>query len=235
MLPFPASHSYERSHLHILLVEDDVMLAEAVCDGARQQGWRIDHAADVAAARLALLDRLYSVVLLDLGLPRESGLGLLASMRARYDVTPVLILTARGQMSERIAGLDAGADDYLVKPFEFDELWARVRAVIRRSQGRVVPLLTCRDIELDVTKRAVTRGGERVALSAYEYRTLLALLERPGHVITRGHLEEVVYDGAGDIGSNTIAVFIHQLRRKLGEDVIVTVHGQGYTIGAAAT
>ena len=97
MLPLPASHSYERSNLHILLVEDDVMLAEAVCDGARQQGWRIDHAADVAAARLALLDRLYSVVLLDLGLPRESGLSLLASMRARYDVTPVLILTARGQ------------------------------------------------------------------------------------------------------------------------------------------
>jgi two-component system OmpR family response regulator len=233
MLRLRASHPYERSDLHILLVEDDVMLAEAVCDGARQQGLQIDHAADVASARLALLDRLYSVVLLDLGLPRESGLSLLASMRARYDVTPVLILTARGQMSERIAGLDAGADDYLVKPFEFDELWARVRAVIRRSQGRVVPLLTCRDIEVDVAKRAVTRGGERVALSAYEYRTLLALLERPGHVITRSHLEEMVYDGAGDVGSNTIAVFIHQLRRKLGDDVILTVHGQGYTIGAA--
>jgi two-component system OmpR family response regulator len=152
-------------------------------------------------------------------------------MRARYDVTPVVILTARGQMSERFAGLDAGADDYLLKPFEFGELWARVRAVIRRSHGRMVPLLTCRDIEVDVTKHSVSRGGERVPLSAYEYRTLLALLERPGHVITRSRLEEVVYANSGETGSNTIAVFIHQLRRKLGDDVIITVHGQGYIIG----
>ncbi|USX12422.1 response regulator transcription factor [Oxalobacteraceae bacterium OTU3CAMAD1] len=219
--------------MQILLVEDDAMLAEAICDGARQNSWQIDHAVDVASAKLALMDRLYSVVLLDLGLPRESGLSLLGTMRGRYDVTPVLILTARGQMSERIAGLDAGADDYLVKPFEFGELWARVRAVIRRSQGRVVPLLTCRDIEVDVAKRTVTRAGERVSLSAYEYRTLLALMERPGHVVTRSHLEDVVYADASAIGSNTIAVFIHQLRRKLGDDIIVTVHGQGYSIGEA--
>jgi two-component system OmpR family response regulator len=219
--------------VQILLVEDDTMLAEAVCDSARQNDWQIDHAGDAASARLALLDRLYSVVLLDLGLPGESGLSLLRSMRARYEVTPVLILTARDQMSERIAGLDAGADDYLVKPFEFGELWARVRAVIRRSQGRMVPLLTCRDIELDLTRRSVTRAGVRVALSAYEYRTLQALMERPGHVVTRAHLEEMVYADASAIESNTIAVFIHQLRRKLGEDVIVTVHGQGYTIGEA--
>ena len=216
--------------MHLLLVEDDRMLADALCASARQNGWEIDHASDAAGARLALVDRCYGVVLLDLGLPGESGLSLLKTMRARYDVTPVLIMTARGQMSERITGLDAGADDYLVKPFGVDELWARVRALVRRSNGRMAPLLRCRDITLDVTKRAVTRAGERVALSAYEYRTLLALLERPGHVVTRAFLEELVYEGAGDIGSNTIAVFIHQLRRKLGDDIVATVHGQGYMI-----
>ena len=206
------------------------MLAEAVCDGARQNGWQIDHAFDAASARLLQLDGQYAVMLLDLGLPRESGLSLLRTMRARYDVTPVLILTARGQLSERIAGLDAGADDYLLKPFQFDELWARVRAVIRRSQGRVVPLLTCGEVQLDLGKRVVTRAGQRVALSAHEYRTLLALLERPGYVVTRDYLHEMVYGSASAIESNTIAVFIHQLRRKLGDSIITTVHGQGYMI-----
>ena len=225
-----ASSRFRKPALHILLVEDDSMLAEAVCDGARQNGWTIDHASDAAAARLRLLDGAYSVLLLDLGLPRESGLSLLKTMRARYDVTPVLILTARGQLSERIAGLDAGADDYLLKPFQFDELWARVRAVIRRSQGRVVPLLTCGEVQLDLAKRIVTRAGVRVALSAHEYRTLLALLERPGHIVTRDYLHEMVYGGASAIESNTIAVFIHQLRRKLGDNIITTVHGQGYMI-----
>ena len=225
-----ASSRFRKPALHILLVEDDSMLADAVCDGARQNGWTIDHAFDAAGARLRLLDGAYSVMLLDLGLPRESGLSLLKTMRARYDVTPVLILTARGQLSERIAGLDAGADDYLVKPFQFDELWARVRAVIRRSQGRVVPLLTCGEVQLDLGKRIVTRAGQRVALSAHEYRTLLALLERPGHIVTRDYLHEMVYGSASAIESNTIAVFIHQLRRKLGDNIITTVHGQGYMI-----
>lgn len=219
--------------MHLLLVEDDPMLADAVCAGARQNGWLIDHAGDAGAARLALLDQAYSVVLLDIGLPGDSGLTVLKGMRGRYDITPVLILTARGQLSERILGLDAGADDYLVKPFQFDELWARVRAMVRRSQGRVVPLLRCGEIELDLGKRVVTRAGERVVLSAHEYRTLLALLERPGHVVTRHHLEEAVYGGVSTIESNTIAVFIHQLRRKLGEQAITTVHGHGYMIAAA--
>ena len=229
-----AFRRFREPALHILLVEDDSMLADAVCDGARQNSWTIDHASDAAAARLRLLDGAYSVMLLDLGLPRESGLSLLKTMRARYDVTPVLILTARGQLSERIAGLDAGADDYLVKPFQFDELWARVRAVIRRSQGRVVPLLTCGEVQLDLAKRIVTRAGVRVALSAHEYRTLLALLERPGHIVTRDYLQEMVYGGASAIESNTIAVFIHQLRRKLGDEIITTVHGQGYMIAGDA-
>jgi two-component system, OmpR family, response regulator len=219
--------------VHLLLVEDDDMLAEAVCDAAHQNAWRIDRVSDAAGARLALVDHAYGAVLLDLGLPRESGLTVLKAMRARYDVTPVLILTARGQLSERILGLDAGADDYMIKPFQVDELWARVRAVVRRTQGRVVPVFKYRDIELDRSKRLVLRAGERVALSSHEYRTLLALLERPGHVVTRDHLEDVVYGHASTVESNTIAVFIHQLRRKLGDDLITTVHGHGYMFGEA--
>ena len=217
--------------MKLLLVEDDPLLAETICDGIRQQAWVIDHVRDAAAAKLALVEHTYAVVLLDLGLPGDSGLTVLKKMRERYDSSPVLILTARGQLSDRIRGLDAGADDYLVKPFPFDELLARVRAVIRRSQGRVVPAMSHGDVVLDPAKRLVTRAGARVSLSSHEYRTLLTLMERPGHVVTREHLENVVYGNASSIESNTIAVFIHQLRRKLGDDIITTVHGQGYMIG----
>ncbi|WPH12050.1 response regulator transcription factor [Variovorax paradoxus] len=217
--------------MHLLLVEDDAMLGEAVCDGARQGGWTIDHVCDAPAARLALIDHAYAAVLLDIGLPGESGLSVLRAMRGRYDPTPVLMLTARGQLSERIHGLDAGADDYIVKPFQFDELWARVRSVIRRSQGRVIPVFSHGDIEVDRSRRVVSKAGAEVTLSAHEYRTLLALLERPGHVVTRDHLQDAVYGSASAVESNTIAVFIHQLRRKLGDDLIRTVHGHGYVVG----
>jgi two-component system OmpR family response regulator len=218
--------------LNLLLVEDDLMLAETVCDGIRQHAWGIDHVRDAAAAQLALVEHSYAAVLLDLGLPGDSGLTVLKKMRERYDSTPVLILTARGQLSERIRGLDAGADDYLVKPFPFDELVARLRAVTRRSQGRVVPAMSHGEVVLDPAKRQVTRAGVPVSLSSHEYRTLLALMERPGHVVSREHLESVIYGTLSSIESNTIAVFIHQLRRKLGDDIITTVHGQGYMIGA---
>ncbi|MET0267514.1 MAG: response regulator transcription factor [Duganella sp.] len=221
--------------MHLLLVEDDAMLGESVCDGGRQSGWQIDHVIDAAAARAALTDHAYAAVLLDIGLPGESGLSVLRFLRNRYDATPVLILTARGQLSERITGLDAGADDYLVKPFQFDELWARLRSVIRRSQGKVVPVFVHGDIRVDRGRRVVTKGGADVVLSAHEYRTLLALLERPGHVVTRDHLQDIVYGTASVIESNTIAVFIHQLRRKLGDDLIRTVHGLGYVVGPGSS
>ncbi len=220
--------------MHLLLVEDDAMLADAVCSAARQNAWTIDCAPDAAAAKLALVDHAYNAVLLDLGLPHGSGLTVLQELRARYDSTPVLIVTARSQLSDRIRGLDVGADDYVVKPFLFDELWARVRAVVRRSEGRVSPVLACGDVCLDPAKRVVTRAEVRVPLSVYEYRTLLVLMERRGRVVARDHLEEVVYGGAGAIESNTIAVYIHQLRKKLGEGLITTVHGQGYMIGEGA-
>ena len=219
--------------MHILLVEDDAMLAQAVQSGLQQQGWTVDHVGDVTGARLALSDHGYAAVLLDLGLPQGSGLDVLRAMRGRYDATPVLIMTARDQLSDRIHGLDAGADDYLVKPFSLDELYARLRALLRRSQGRVSAVLEHGAVCVDPARRRVTFEGRDVPLSIHEYRTLLALMERRGRVVPRAQLEEAVYGGDGTIESNTIAVYIHQLRKKLGNDLVVTVHGFGYRIGDA--
>jgi two-component system OmpR family response regulator len=220
--------------MNLLLVEDDEMLADAVRAGLQQNAWQVDWVADAGAARTVLVDHPYDVVLLDLGLPGGSGLGVLSNLRARYDATPVLIITARDKLSDRISGLDAGADDYIVKPFQLDELFARLRAVLRRSQGLVSPVLTFNGITLDPAKRLVTRRGEPVSLSAHEYRTLMLLMERQDRVVTREQLEDAVYGSSGTIESNTIAVYIHQLRRKLGDDVIVTVHGFGYRIGGSS-
>ena len=215
----------------LLLVEDDRMLGDALAAALAQDGWSIDRAEDAAAARLALVDHGYTAVLLDLGLPRGSGLDVLAALRQRYDTTPVLIITARDQLSDRVRGLDAGADDYIVKPFEAGELGARLRAVVRRTQGRVAPVLRHGDIVLDPADRSVRQGDRPVRLGVHEYRTLLALMERPGRVIARDMLESLVYGGDGAIESNTIAVYIHQLRKKLGDGVITTVHGFGYRLG----
>jgi two-component system OmpR family response regulator len=218
--------------MNILLVEDDEMLAQAVCSGLRQNHWKVDCATHAATARLALLDHHYTAVLLDLRLPDASGLTVLSALRARYDVTPVLILTARDQLSDRVRGLDAGADDYLVKPFELDELYARLRALVRRSQGQVAKTLSIGDIVVDPARRQVTKAQKAVGLSAHEYKTLLALMERQCRVVSRHHLERLVYSDADAVESNTIAVYVHQLRRKLGDDLIETVHGFGYRIGA---
>lgn len=209
------------------------MLADAVRARLEQQEWAVSWVDDAARAKLALLEHAYTAVVLDLGLPRGTGIGVLQSLRAHYDATPVLIVTARDRLSDRIGGLDAGADDYLVKPFQLDELVARLRAVIRRSQGRVLPVLQHGDVVLDPGQRTVTCRGERVILTVNEYRTLLTLLERRGRVVSRAQLEAAVYGGGGSIESNTVAVYIHQLRRKLGEDLIATIHGFGYCIGGA--
>lgn len=220
--------------MHLLLVEDDPMLSDALCSGLRQNAWSVDCCADASAARLALSGpHGYSAVLLDLQLPGGSGLSVLSALRARYDDTPVLIITARDLLSDRVRGLDAGADDFLVKPFHLDELYARLRALQRRHQGRVAAVLRLGEITLDPARRQVTRGATPVALSLHEYRTLLALMERPGRVVARDQLEALVYPDACCIESNTIAVYVHQLRRKLGEGLIATVHGFGYRIGEA--
>ncbi|GHH54204.1 response regulator transcription factor [[Pseudomonas] boreopolis] len=207
------------------------MLGDAVAAALARDGWQVDRAGDAAAAQLALVDHAYDAVLLDLGLPRGSGLDVLRALRQRYDTTPVLIVTARDRLSDRVSGLDAGADDYLVKPFQSDELLARLRALVRRAQGRVTPQLSWRDVSVDPASRTVSRGGEPIRLGTNEYRTLLALMERRGRVVPRETLETLVYGGDGTLESNTIAVYVHQLRRKLGEEFIATVHGIGYRIG----
>jgi len=215
----------------ILLIEDDRMLSDAVATALRQDSWHVDIVHDTGSAQIALVDHPYAALLLDLGLPNGSGLDVLRAVRARYDPTPVLIITARDQLRDRIRGLDAGADDYLVKPFQIDELLARLRAVLRRAGGHVAPVLHYEDISIDPVRRLVTRDGQPVRLSIHEYRTLLALMERQGRTVARAHLEDLVYGGSPSIESNTIAVYVHQLRRKLGESLITTVHGYGYRLG----
>lgn len=228
--PVPPSELSE-IRMHILLVEDDIMLANAICSGLQQQAWQTTWVGDAAAARIALIEHDYAAVLLDVGLPGESGLSALAALRANHDPTPVLMVTARDQLSDRIRGLDAGADDYIVKPFHPGELYARLRAVIRRAQGRATPVFIFRDITLDPNRRTVSKEGQPVALSVHEYRTLLMLMERPGKAVAREQIEHVIYGESMAIESNTVAVYIHQLRRKLGAGLITTVHGFGYRIG----
>jgi two-component system, OmpR family, response regulator len=215
----------------ILLIEDDRMLSDAVATALRQDSWHVDIVHDTGSAQIALVDHTYTAMLLDLGLPNGSGLDVLRAVRARYDPTPVLIITARDQLRDRIRGLDAGADDYLVKPFQIDELLARLRAVLRRAGGHAARALHYEDISIDPVRRLVTRDGQPVRLSIHEYRTLLALMERQGRTVARAHLEDLVYGGSPSIESNTIAVYVHQLRRKLGESLITTVHGYGYRLG----
>lgn len=215
----------------VLVIEDDSMLAEAICAVLAQDGWQVSRCESVDAALALLVNHAFSAVLLDLGLNKRSGMEVLAWMRSRYDATPVLIITARDQLSDRVRGLDGGADDYIVKPFQRDELLARLRAVVRRSRGQVTQLLHWRQIELNPAERSVTRDGERVSLSAFEYRTLLALMEANGRTLSREFLEAYLYREENNVGSNTVAVFIHQLRRKLGSDLIVTAPGHGYRLG----
>lgn len=215
----------------ILLVEDDPMLGQALTTALTQEGWLVTHCADARAAHAALIDHPFVAVLLDLGLPHGSGLEVLAKLRARYDPTPVLIITARDQLSDRVRGLDAGADDYIVKPFQRDEMLARLRAVLRRSRGTVTAVLRWRDVEIDPAARLVTRDGRRISVSANEFRILQALFESRGRVLSRDQLQDRLYGGEAEIGSNTVAVYIHQLRRKLGDDVVLTEVGFGYRAG----
>lgn len=206
------------------------MLGDALHTSLGQSGVDAQWVRSAGEARLALVEHDFCAVLLDLGLPDGSGLSVLKHLRSRYDATPVIIITARDRLSERIQGLDAGADDYIVKPFQLDELHARLRAVVRRSRNAVVSALRCRDIVLEPARRCVTRDGVEVGLSAHEYMTLLALMERIGQTVNREQLETAVYGHSVALESNTVAVYIHQLRRKLGDKLITTVHGMGYRI-----
>jgi two-component system response regulator QseB len=216
--------------MRVLLVEDDGMIAEGLRTALRQSGFVVDWTRDGKAAAAALETSDFDLVLLDLGLPQRDGLGVLKDLRQRGNVTPVIILTARDDIQNRVAGLDAGADDYIVKPFDLDEVNARMRSVLRRAAGRGDPLIHHRDLKLDPITRSVEQAGVPVTLSAHEFSVLEALLQRPGAVLSRSQLEDRLYGWSGEIGSNAIEVYIHGLRRKLGSDAIRTVRGVGYFV-----
>jgi len=219
--------------MRVLLAEDDPMIGASVRQGLGQDGFTVDWVADGRGAELALAEGVHDALLLDLGLPKRAGLDVLAAMRRRGDARPVLVLTARDALADRVAGLDAGADDYMVKPFELDELAARLRALLRRSAGRAAPVLRHGDIELDPAAHEVRRGGEPVSLSGREFALLEALLARPGAILSRAQLEEKLYGWEDAVESNAVEVHLHALRRKLGADFIRNVRGVGWMLSRA--
>lgn len=216
--------------MRVLVVEDDPLLGDALQAGLRQAGFVPDWLGDGIAAEHALETADYAAMVLDLGLPRRSGLEVLARLRSRDNPLPVLILTARDTVEDRIAGLDKGADDYLVKPFAMGELVARLRALIRRAEGKPQPKIAYGDLELDPAAHTVRLAGAPVDLSAKEFSLLQVLLLNAGRVLSRGQLEQQLYGFDDDTGSNTVEVYIHHLRRKLGRDLIRTVRGVGYLL-----
>jgi len=206
------------------------MIGESLRAALKLEGHAVDWVTDASTATSTTATERFDLVLLDIGLPKGNGLDVLRGVRARGDSTPVIVLTARDALGERVAGLDAGADDYIVKPFEFDELAARIRAVLRRHAGRGEPLLSHGGVTLDPAQRRVTRDGQPVVLSAREYAVLEALMARPGAVLSRPQLEDRLYGWGEEIESNAVSVYIHQLRKKLGADFIRNVRGVGYFI-----
>lgn len=216
--------------MRILLVEDDALLGNGIEAGLRQAAFAVDWARDGNAAQLALKTTTYALVVLDLGLPQVSGMAVLANLRAGGSDVPVLILTARDLVADRVAGLEAGADDYLVKPFDLAELVARIRALLRRAKGRSVPTIRHGDLELDPASLSVQRGPDTIGLSARECAILTDLFEHRGMALSRARLEESLYGWNEEVDSNAIEVHIHNLRKKLGADLIQTIRGVGYIV-----
>ncbi|HKE44598.1 MAG TPA: response regulator transcription factor [Steroidobacteraceae bacterium] len=216
--------------MRLLLVEDDAMIGEAVQRGLRTLAFTVDWIREGENALPALRQTEYDLLVLDLGLPGRNGLDILREVRGAAISLPVLILTARGEVSDKVAGLDAGADDYLVKPFDLAELAARARALLRRRSGRAQPLIEHLGVTLDPAAHRVIFESRDVALSAREYAILAALMERPGSILSRQQLEERLYGWNEEIESNAIEVHIHALRRKLSTNFIQTVRGLGYRI-----
>lgn len=216
--------------MRALLAEDDRMIGEAVVAALRDEAYAVDWVRDGEAAEGALAAQSYDVVLLDLGLPRKDGLDVLRAARARGCATPMLAITARDAVERRIAGLDAGADDYVVKPFDLGELLARMRAVIRRKAGAAQPVLSNGRFELDLAARAVSCGGEAIQLTAREFALLRALMMRPGAILSRGDLEDRLYGWGEEVESNAVEFLIHALRRKLGADAILNLRGVGWFV-----
>jgi two-component system response regulator QseB len=216
--------------MKLLLAEDDPMIGASVAQGLRLAGFAVDWVRDGKATELALADGAYAVLLLDLGLPRQDGLEVLKKLRRDHQQIPVLIITARDSVADRVTGLNLGADDYLIKPFDLDELIARVHALVRRHQGRTRPELCLGSLSLNPTSRAVTLHGEPLYLSQREFTLLHSLLESEGAVLSREELEERLYGWGEEIASNAIEVHIHNLRRKLGTAWVRNVRGVGYKL-----
>lgn len=220
--------------MRILLVEDDALLGDGIRAGLKLADYAVDWVRDGEAARLALADHSYHACVLDLGIPKRDGLAVLKELRGRGNALPVLILTARDTHADKIAGLDAGADDYLTKPFDLGELQARLRALIRRASGTATPLLSHGNVTLDPVAKRVTLDGEPVALSAREFAVLQDLMSHRNQLRTRAQLEESLYAWGEEKESNTVEVYVHHLRKKLGADFIRTVRGFGYQLGESS-
>ena len=218
--------------MRLLLVEDQQDTADLLAKGLREHAYAVDVARDGTTALEAAELNDYDVIVLDVMLPGVNGLDICRTLRAQDAHTPILMLTALDAVGDRVAGLDAGADDYLVKPFELDELNARIRAVLRRHSGRAQPVLSHGGVTLDPATRQVTKDGQPVLLSAREFAVLEALMARPGALLSRAQLEDRLYGWGEEIESNAVSVYIHQLRRKLGADFIRNVRGVGYFVGA---
>ncbi|HVL76565.1 MAG TPA: response regulator [Noviherbaspirillum sp.] len=216
--------------MRLLLVEDDPMIGAGVRRGLQQDGFVVDWLRDGRSAESAFDPSLHELVLLDLGLPGRDGIEVLTKLRRRGETVPVLIMTARDAVADRVAGLDAGADDYLVKPFDLEELAARIRALLRRRAGRAEMVLQHGPLTLDPARHEATLDGVPLALSAREFALLQALLERPGVVMSVAALQDKLYGWDDEVGSNTIEVYIHALRKKLGPGFIKNVRGVGYMI-----
>jgi DNA-binding response OmpR family regulator len=216
--------------MRLLLVEDDPMIGEAVRTGLRHAGFTVDWVQDGAAALTACASESFDLMLLDLGLPRRSGLEVLAALRNRQQPIPVIVITARDGIGDRIAGLDAGADDYIVKPFDVGELSARIRAVARRNRGQPSPVMRAGRISLDPATREVSIDGVSTALSAREFGVLELLMRRPGVPLSRAQLEERLFGWGEEVESNAVEVYIHGLRKKLGAAAIQNIRGVGWMI-----
>ncbi len=219
--------------MRVLLVEDDETLGDAVRAHVAAAGHAVDWMKGVADAELAARTASYSLVLLDLRLPDGSGIALLKGLRARGVTTPVIILTAHDQISDRIEGLNSGADDYLVKPFHLDELTARMLAVARRYAGQARPVIVVGALTIHPADRAVQLSGADIVLSSREWAVLDALVARPGAIISKQQIEEALYAFGQEVESNTVEVYVSRLRKKLGKDIVETVRGIGYRMGKA--
>ncbi len=217
--------------IRLLLVEDDQMIGEEIKEGLTHRGFTLDWVSTLSSGEEALKIDNFDLLVLDVGLPDGSGLDLLRSLRTRNKGIPVIILTAWDAVSDRISGLDAGSDDYMVKPFDLDELAARIRALLRRSAGRISSLIEYGQISVDPSIMEVTLQGHPIHLSRNEYALLVTFIENPGRIYSRVELEKILYGWEQEIESNTVQVFIHNLRKKLGKGLIRNVHGLGYVLG----